>query len=148
MPTSSPSRSTARSTSIVLLAAFTLSAIHTGYAAAAGLSDPGFTPAMPTTWLFYGIGLGAAWLARRPRRWTHVVLLTYLVGLLAVSVFYYPTTFTAEQQSTFGWFENDVYVGLLMIATYQVGGEVVVLATGSLRPEAGRGSPDLRPGLR
>jgi len=35
-----------------------------------------------------------------------------------VAVFYYPTTFTARQQTVFGWFENDVYTGLLMIAAY------------------------------
>jgi hypothetical protein len=31
-------------------------------------------------------------------------------GLLAIGVFYYPTTFTAERQTVFGWFENDVYL--------------------------------------
>jgi hypothetical protein len=35
-----------------------------------------------------------------------------------VAVFWYPTTFTLRQQTTFGWFENDVYTGLLMIALY------------------------------
>ena len=40
--------------------------------------------------------------------------------LLYVSVFYYPTTFEPRQQTTFGWFENDVYTGLLMIAFYLV----------------------------
>ena len=33
-------------------------------------------------------------------------------------MFYYPTTFGPEQQTVFGWFENDVYVGLLAVATY------------------------------
>ncbi|WP_207010879.1 hypothetical protein [Nocardioides aromaticivorans] len=102
----------------VLVAAFTLSAVHTVYAALAGLSDPGFTPAMPTTWLFYAVGFGSAWLARRPHPAARACLLAYLVALLGVSVFYYPTTFTPEQQTTFGWFENDVYVGLLVLATY------------------------------
>ena len=35
---------------------------------------------------------------------------------LAVAVFWYPTTFVPRQQTVFGWFENDVYTGLLMIA--------------------------------
>ena len=37
-----------------------------------------------------------------------------LVAVLGIAIFYYPTTFTLEQQTTFGWFENDVYVGLLV----------------------------------
>jgi uncharacterized membrane protein YbhN (UPF0104 family) len=42
----------------------------------------------------------------------------YLGLLLVVAVFYYPTTFVPRQQTTFGWFENDVYTGLLMVALY------------------------------
>ena len=38
--------------------------------------------------------------------------------LLAVGVLVYPTLFTAERQTTIGWFENDVYLGLLMTALY------------------------------
>jgi hypothetical protein len=38
----------------------------------------------------------------------------YLVAVLGIAIFYYPTTFTLEQQTTFGWVENDVYVGLLV----------------------------------
>jgi hypothetical protein len=33
-------------------------------------------------------------------------------------VFVYPSMFGPEQQTVFGWFENDVYVGLLMVATF------------------------------
>ena len=33
-------------------------------------------------------------------------------------MFYYPTTFTVEKQTTFGWFENDVYVALLTLALF------------------------------
>lgn len=45
-------------------------------------------------------------------------LIAYLGALLSISVFHYPTTFGPAQQTTFGWFENDVYVGLLITATY------------------------------
>lgn len=31
-----------------------------------------------------------------------------------------PPTFVPSQQTAFGWFENDVYTGLLMIALYVV----------------------------
>jgi hypothetical protein len=105
-------------TPCVLAAAFTLSAVHTVYADLAGIADPTFTPTTPTTWLFYAVGFGSVWLARRPGRTAQLSLLAYLAMLLGVSVFYYPTTFTVEKQTVFGWFENDVYVGLLMIAAY------------------------------
>lgn len=105
-------------TPVVLAAAFSLSAVHTVYADLAGISDPTFTPTTPTTWLFYAVGFGSVCLARRPQRPAQLVLLGYLLLLVGVSVFYYPTTFTVEKQTVFGWFENDVYVGLLMIAAY------------------------------
>ena len=47
-----------------------------------------------------------------------MALLTSLGVLLVVAVFWYPTTFVPRQQTVFGWFENDVYTGLLMIAWY------------------------------
>jgi peptidoglycan/LPS O-acetylase OafA/YrhL len=107
-----------RQVSLVLVAAFLLSAIHTIYAWRTGLADPGFTVTTPTTYAFYALGFGAAALARRPERAARLVLLAYLLVVLALSVFYYPTTFEPRQQTTFGWFENDVYVGLLCVATY------------------------------
>ena len=36
-------------------------------------------------------------------------------------MFYYPTTFVERQQTTFGWFENDVYTALLVLAFYLLG---------------------------
>ena len=38
--------------------------------------------------------------------------------MLGIAFFYYPTAFGPAQQTVFGWFENDVYVGLLVTATY------------------------------
>lgn len=108
----------------VLAAAFTLSAVHTGYAAVAGIEDPTFTVTTLAAWLFYAAGFGSVWLARRQEFWAQVGVLAYLVVLLAVSIFYYPTTFTVEKQTVFGWFENDVYIGLLMIATYLTVGRI------------------------
>jgi hypothetical protein len=103
-----------------LLAAFTLSVVHTCYAWFSDLQDDRFTVTTPVAWVFYAVGFAAAVLARRDARWAQWVLAGYLAVLLYVSVFYYPTTFEPRQQTTFGWFENDVYTGLLMIAFYLV----------------------------
>ena len=103
-----------------LVAAFTLSVVHTCYAWSSGLQDDRFTVTTPVAWVFYAVGFASAFLARRDARWAQLTMLVYLAVLLYVSVFYYPTTFVAKQQTTFGWFENDVYTGLLMIAFYLV----------------------------
>ena len=105
-----------RQISFVLVAAFALSVTHTVYSRIAGIGDPRFTVDTPVAWVFYAVGFAAAFFARRSQRWAQWTLLAYLTVLLYVSVFYYPTTFVPRQQTTFGWFENDVYTGLLMIA--------------------------------
>ena len=102
----------------ILLVAFTLSAGHTVYAWVEGIEDPTFTVTTPLAWVFYAVAFGFAVLARKGQRWAQVAVLTFLGVLLGISVFYYPTTFGPAQQTTFGWFENDVYVGLLITATY------------------------------
>ena len=102
----------------VLVAAFTLSVVHTIYAWVAGIEDPSFTVDTPLAWGFYAVAFGMAALARRTERWAQLTVLAYLVIVLGIAFFYYPTTFGPAQQTVFGWFENDVYVGLLVTATY------------------------------
>ena len=102
----------------VLVAAFTLSVVHTIYARVAGIEDPTFTVDTPLAWGFYAVAFGMAALARRTERWAQLTVLGYLVAVLGIAFFYYPTVFGLEQQTVFGWFENDVYVGLLVTATY------------------------------
>lgn len=116
--TQSRTTSYGASTSWVLVAAFVLSMTHTVYSWLAGIGDPRFTVTTPIAYVFYAVGLGAAALARKETRWAEITLAAYLAILLYVSVFYYPTTFVPRQQTVFGWFENDVYTGLLMIAFY------------------------------
>ncbi|TIC88880.1 hypothetical protein E8D34_04315 [Nocardioides sp. GY 10113] len=106
----------ARQVSMVLAAAFVLSVAHTIYSSAAGIADPGFEVSDPGVWAFYAAAFGVAWLARREARWAQAVVLAFLGVLLAISILVYPSMFGPEQQTTFGWIENDVYVGLLMIA--------------------------------
>ena len=104
--------------SAVLAAAFALSVVHTTYAWMGGIEDPTFTVDTPLAWGFYAVGFGMAALARRTERWAELTVLGYLATVLGISFFYYPTVFGVEQQTVFGWFENDVYVGLLVTATY------------------------------
>ena len=102
----------------VLLAAFALSVVHTVYAAVEGIEDPTFTLTTPLAWGFYAVAFAMSALARRPGRGAQATVLAFLSVILVIAVFYYPTTFGPEQQTVFGWFENDVYVGLLVVATY------------------------------
>jgi hypothetical protein len=102
----------------VLVAAFTLSVVHTIYAWMAGIEDPTFTVDTPLSWGFYAVAFGMAALARRNERWAQLTVLAFLATVLVIALFYYPTTFGVEKQTVFGWFENDVYVGLLVTATY------------------------------
>ena len=101
-----------------MLAAFILSVGHTGYAWLAGIEDPGFTVTTPITWIFYAVAFAVSVLARQDGRWAQLVVTGFLVLVLAIGIFYYPTTFGPEQQTVFGWFENDVYLGLLTVALY------------------------------
>lgn len=107
-----------RQQSHVLLTAFSLSTTHTVYAHVMGLASPDFTITMPTTWAFYAVGFGLAALARRSELRIQRLVVGLLALLVGVGVFLYPTTFTPEQQTVFGWFENDVYVALLVLGLY------------------------------
>ena len=41
-----------------------------------------------------------------------------VLALIGVGIFHYPTIFPPSAQTTLAWFENDVYVGLLILAEY------------------------------
>jgi len=107
-----------RQIAAIMLAAFTLSVVHTIYAWLAGIADPGFTVTSPLAWIFYLVAFAVTALALRDERWAQLVVLGFLVLVLLIGVFYYPAMFLPHQQTIFGWFENDVYLGLLMISFY------------------------------
>jgi hypothetical protein len=115
-----PARTTSYATLLpaVLVAAFTLSAVHTVHSDLTGIADPGWGIGDPVVWAFYAVAFGVAALSRSGHRAAQAAVLAYLAVLLGVSVFVYPSMFGPEQQTVFGWFENDVYVGLLMVATF------------------------------
>jgi hypothetical protein len=101
---------------LVLLTTFTLSVVHTIYAWRSGLEDPEFNVTSPLAYCFYGVAFAMTALSRKDARAAQVAVTAYLVAVLGIAILYYPTTFTLEQQTTFGWVENDVYVGLLVTA--------------------------------
>ena len=74
----------------VLIAAFSLSVVHTVYAWVSGLEDPDFTVTSP--WPGASTRSVSAWrcLARRDRPWADWTVAAYLVVLLGIAVFYYP----------------------------------------------------------
>lgn len=118
VPTPGRPDASGRHMSGVLVAAFSLSVVHTVHSWVLGIDDPSFTVDTPLTWAFYAVAFGMAALARRSQRWAQVTVLAFLTLVLAVAVLVYPTMFGPEQQTLFGWFENDAYVGLLVVATY------------------------------
>jgi hypothetical protein len=107
-----------RHVALVLVAAFTLSLAYTIYTTATGLTPTGYNAVNPVMWLFYLLGYGTALLAWLDRPWAWWVVAVMVLGFLAVGILVYPPTFTPELQDPLGWFENDVYMGLLIVAEY------------------------------
>jgi cytochrome bd-type quinol oxidase subunit 2 len=101
----------------VLAAAFTLSLAYSAIVTVTG-SHEGYGLGDPALWVFYAVGFGVVALALVDRRWTRWVVAATVLALIAVGIFYYPTLFPPSAQTTFAWFENDVYVGLLILAEY------------------------------
>lgn len=101
----------------VLAAAFALSLAYTATVTVTG-SHEGYGLGDPTLWIFYAVGFGLAALALADRLWTWWVVAAAVLALIAVGIFYYPTIFPPSAQTTLAWFENDVYVGLLILAEY------------------------------
>jgi hypothetical protein len=102
----------------LMLAAFGLSATYTVWSTASGRASDDFLATDPAVWCFYAAMAALALAVRSDRLMAWRLTVLALPTLLAVGILVYPTLFTAERQTTFGWFENDVYLGLLMTALY------------------------------
>jgi peptidoglycan/LPS O-acetylase OafA/YrhL len=101
----------------VLAAAFALSLAYSVIVTFTG-SHEGYGLGDPTLWVFYAVGFGLAALALTNRLWAWWIVAVTVLILIAVGIFYYPTVFPPSAQTPFAWFENDVYVGLLILAEY------------------------------
>jgi cytochrome bd-type quinol oxidase subunit 2 len=101
----------------VLAAAFLLSLAYSTIVTFTG-SHEGYGLGDPVLWAFYAVGFGLAALALADRIWAWWVVAVAVLALIAVGIFYYPTVFPPSAQTTLAWFENDVYMGLLILAEY------------------------------
>jgi peptidoglycan/LPS O-acetylase OafA/YrhL len=101
----------------VLAAAFALSLAYSAIVTVTG-SHVGYDLGDPTLWAFYAVGFGLAALALADKIWAWWIVAVAVLALIAVGIFYYPTVFPPSAQTTLAWFENDVYMGLLILAEY------------------------------
>ena len=102
----------------VITTAFTISVSYTLYNWIAGTPHGASDVRDPVLWGLYAFGFGLVPLVRLNKTWSWRVVLSALVGLLGLGLFYYPTLFTPEVQTPLGWVENDLYMGLLLVAAY------------------------------
>jgi hypothetical protein len=101
----------------VLAGAFALSLAYSVIVTFAGTHE-GYGLGDPTLWIFYAVGFGLAAMALTDRIWAWWVVAVTVLILIAVGIFYYPTVFPPSAQTPLAWFENDVYMGLLILAEY------------------------------
>jgi hypothetical protein len=99
----------------VPVAAFTISLLYTVISTLSGVM---YDANNPILWIFYVVGFGLAALAPMDRPWTWWIVSAVVLLLILGGIFVYPAYFVPSEQTTFGWFENDVYIGLLMLAEY------------------------------
>jgi hypothetical protein len=99
----------------VLVAAFTISALYTVISTLSGVIHGANNPIL---WIFYVVGFGLAALARMDRSLTWWIVSAAVLLLILGGIFVYPAYFVPSEQTAFGWFENDVYLGLLILAEY------------------------------
>src|SRR3954447_15469406 len=102
----------------VIAAALSISVAYTLFNSFAGTPHGASDARDPILWLYYGFAFGLVALVRRDARWSWGVVGAALLGMIGIGLFYYPTVFTPEVQRPLGWVENDLYMGLLILAEY------------------------------
>jgi peptidoglycan/LPS O-acetylase OafA/YrhL len=102
----------------VLVAAFTISVLYSVISTLSGVTHEANNLEDPSLWIFYVVGFGLAALARMDRTESWWMVSVAVLLLLLGGIFLYPAYFVPSTQTAFGWFENDVYIGLLILAEY------------------------------
>jgi hypothetical protein len=112
----SAARPSGRPVAGVLLAAYLLSIAYTIWSSATGVAPAAFSVSSPGAWAAYAVGLAVTALALKDGRAARLVVTGWLVLSIAVALFVYPQAFTPAHQTAFGFVENDLYTGLLLVA--------------------------------
>jgi hypothetical protein len=99
----------------VLVGATLLSMAYTVYTAVSFGTDDLRNPAF---YAVYGVWWVLIALLGVDRRWVWWTVAVATALQLLLGVFYYPTIFVPAMQTPLGWFENDAYMGLLLLAEY------------------------------
>ena len=121
-PTASPVattpgiRTAGRPVAVVMLAAYLLSIAYTIWSSATGVAPAAFSVSSPGAWAAYAVGLAVTALALRDGRAARGVVTGWLVLSIVIGLLVYPQAFTPEHQTAFGFVENDLYTGLLLVA--------------------------------
>ena len=102
----------------VIASALTISIAYTLYNSLGGTAYGASDARDPVLWLYYALAFSLVALVRVDARWSWGVVATALFGMIGIGLFYYPTLFTPEVQRPLGWVENDLYMGLLILAEY------------------------------
>jgi hypothetical protein len=115
-PSAPVARPSGRPVAAVLLAAYLLSIAYTIWSSVTGVAPAAFSVSSPGAWAAYAVGLGVTALALKNGRGPRVVVTAWLVLSIAVALLVYPQAFTPAHQTPFGFVENDLYTGLLLVA--------------------------------
>jgi hypothetical protein len=103
---------------LVMGTALTLSGGYLGSLALVGLLPSGLAELGPGMWAAPLAGLGATALVLTDRLWAWWTASLLIPGLIGVGVTLYGLLLAPGLQTAIGWFQNDVCIGLLVLAEY------------------------------
>lgn len=103
---------------LVMGTALVLSGGYLGSLALAGLLPSGLAELGPAMWAAPLAGLGATVLVLTDRIWAWWATSLLIPPLIGVGVSLYGLLLAPGLQTAIGWFQNDVCIGLLVLAEY------------------------------
>jgi hypothetical protein len=112
------SRPGGRRVALVLAAAFTLSAGYLGFLTLTGLLPGGPADAGPAKWAIPLAGFATVGLVLTDRAWAWRTAAVLIVVFIGLGITLYGALLVPGLLTAVGWFQNDVYIGLLGLAEY------------------------------